>query len=156
MIKIVKAEESHVEAIGKLWLEFMTFHQNVDPIWTPVENSIPGFTENHLRKFMTSDDRLVFVAIDGKKLVGFSLIKINRITPGLKREKYGYIDSMAVTSSYRRKGVGEKMFAEIKKWFQLKDIKRVELGTTAQNKIGNSFWQKQGFTIYRHFLFREI
>jgi ribosomal protein S18 acetylase RimI-like enzyme len=63
---------------------------------------------------------------------------------------------MAVTESYRRKGVGKKMFDEILKWFQFNDIKRLELGTTAQNLIANSFWQKQGFKVLNYTLFREI
>lgn len=156
MIEIVKAEEKHVPAIGQLYWEFIKFHQDIDPIWTPLDNSIPDMVENHLRRFMKSEDGLVLVALEGTRVVGYSLSEIKGLFPGLKREKYGYIDTMAVTESYRREGVGKKMFDEIVKWFQSNEIKRVELGTTAQNLIGNSFWRKQGFTVYMHTLYREI
>jgi ribosomal protein S18 acetylase RimI-like enzyme len=156
MIEIVRAEEKHMADIGKLWWEFILFHQDIDPIYTSLEGAIPGFIENHLQRCMKSDDGLVLVAVDGTKVVGYSLSEVHRISPGLKREKYGYIDDMAVTASYRRKGIGEKMVAEIIKWFQAKDIKRVELGTTAKNMVANSFWQKQGFTVYRYTLYKEI
>jgi ribosomal protein S18 acetylase RimI-like enzyme len=156
MIKIVKAEEKHVADIGRLWWEFILFHQDIDPIWTPLEGSIPGFIENHLRRFMKSEDGLVLVAGDKGKVIGYSLAEIRRISPGLKREKYGYIDEMAVTANYQRRGIGEKMLAEIMRWFQSNDIKRVELGTTTQNVVGNSFWQKQGFTIYMHTLYKNV
>ena len=156
MIDIVRAEEKHVADIGKLWSELIIFHQNVDPIWTPVENPIPGFIENHLRRFMESKDGLVLVAMDEQQTIGYSLSEIRRVTPGLKRETYGYIDQMAVTESYRRKGVGKKMFDEILKWFQFNDIKRLELGTTAQNLIANSFWHKQGFTVLNYTLLKKI
>ena len=86
MIDIVRAEEKHVADIGKLWSEFIIFHQNVDPIWTPVENPIPGFIENHLRRFMESKDGLVLVAMDEQQTIGYSLSEIRRVTPGLKRE----------------------------------------------------------------------
>lgn len=156
MIKIVKAEEKHVADIGRLWWEFILFHQDIDPIWTPLEGSIPGFIENHLRRFMKSEDGLVLVAGDKGKVIGYSLAEIRRISPGLKREKYGYIDEMAVTANYQRRGIGEKMLADIMRWFQSNDIKRVELGTTTQNVVGNSFWQKQGFTIYMNTLYKNV
>ena len=156
MIKIVKAEEKHVADIGRLWWEFILFHQDIDPIWTPLEGSIPGFIENHLRRFMKSEDGLVLVSGDKGKVVGYSLSEIHRISPGLKREKYGYIDEMAVTANYQRRGIGEKMLADIMRWFQSNDIKRVELGTTTQNLVGNSFWQKQGFMIYMNTLYKNV
>ena len=156
MIEIVKAEEKHVADIGNLWWEFILFHQDIDPIYTTLEGAIPGFIENHLRPFMISEDRLALVAVDGTKVVGYSLSEIHRISPGLKREKYGYIDDMAVNASYRRNGIGEKMVAEITKWFRANDIKRVELGALAKNMVANSFWQKQGFTVYRYTLYKKI
>jgi ribosomal protein S18 acetylase RimI-like enzyme len=156
MIEIVRAEEKHVADIGKLWWEFILFHQDIDPIFTFVEDQIPDYIENHLRRFMESKDGLVLVAMDERQTIGYSLSEIRRVTPGLKREKYGYIDQMAVTASYRRLGVGEKIFDEIVKWFKSNDIKRVELGTTAQNVVANSFWQKQGFTVYNYTLYKEI
>jgi GNAT superfamily N-acetyltransferase len=156
MIEIVRAEEKHVPDIGKLWLEFLLFHADIDPIWTPVENPISGFIENHLRRFMESQERLVLVARGEQKTIGYALAEIRRITPGLKREKYGYIDQMAVTESHWREGAGKKMFNEIVNWFKSNEIKRVELGTTAENLVANSFWQKQGFQVYMHTLFKEV
>ena len=73
MIEIIRAEEKHVAAIGQLYLEFIKFHEDIDPIWSPIDNPIPGMTENHLRRFMKSDDGLVLVAIDKKQVVGYSL-----------------------------------------------------------------------------------
>jgi ribosomal protein S18 acetylase RimI-like enzyme len=156
MIQIVKAEEKHISAIGRLFLEFIKFHADIDPIWTPIDDPIPGMVENHLRRFMDSDAGLVLVALDKKRVVGYSLSEIKGIPSGAKREKYGYIDTMAVTATYRRKGVGEKMYGEIIKWFRSNNIKRVELQTASQSVIGNSFWKKQGFMIFQHNLYKEI
>ena len=156
MIKIIRAEEKHVTAIGQLWLEFIRFHADIDPIWTPIDDPIPGMAENHLRRFMKSEDSLVLVAQDEKRVVGYSLSEIKGFTPGARRGKYGYVDTMAVTASYRCSGIGEKMFAEIVKWFQSSGIKRVEIQTASQNVVGNSFWQKQGFTIFQHNLYKNL
>jgi len=156
MIEIVRAEEKHVADIGTLWWEFIVFHQNIDPIYIFIDDQISDYIKNHLRRFMESQDRLVLVARDEQKAIGYALAEIRRVTPGLKREKYGYIDQMAVTESHWREGAGKKMFDEIVKWFHLNDIKRVELDTTARNMVANSFWQKQGFKVLNYTLFREI
>ena len=155
MIEIIKAEEKHVADIGNLWWEFMEVHQNADPIFTPREGSIPGFIENHLRRFMKSEDGFVLVALEGEKVIGYALVEIMAASPGFKREKYGEIDQMAITANCRRNGVGEKMFAAIMIWFQSKSINRVELQTTAKNVLANAFWQKHGFEIYQHTLYKK-
>jgi ribosomal protein S18 acetylase RimI-like enzyme len=113
-------------------------------------------TKNHLRRFMKSDDGLVLVAIDKNQVVGYSLSEIKRITPGSKRGKYGYVDTMSITAGYRRAGIGEKMFTEIIKWFQSNGIDRVEVQTASQSLGANSFWQKQGFTIFQHNLYKNL
>ena len=156
MIKIVRAQEKHVGAIGELYLEFINFHADIDPIWTPIDDPIPGMVENHLRRFMTSDDGLVLVAQDNERVIGYSLSEIKRITPGSKRGKYGYVDTMAITNSYRRAGIGDKMFAEVVKWFQSNDITRVEVQTASESVGANSFWQKQGFTVFQHNLYLNL
>ena len=156
MINIVKAEEKHVPAIGELWWEFMLVHQQADPIFTPREGAIPGFVDHHLRRFMKSEDGLVLVALDGNEVVGYSLAEIVAASPSFKREKYGEIDQLAVTASYRRKGIGKMMYTRIIKWFQSKNIDRVELQTTTKNPLANSFWQKHGFEIYQNNQFKKI
>lgn len=155
MIKIIKAEEQHVEAIGQLWWEFIQFHADIDPVFAPVDDGIPGFIEHHLRKFMTSEDGLVLVAVDGETAIGYTIADIHRNSPGLKRKPHGCVYDIAVTASCRRQGIGKKLFAEVVKWFESKDISRYEINTTAQNETANSFWQKQGFKVYMYALYKE-
>ncbi len=156
MVEIVRAEEKHVKEMGELWWEFMLFHQNLDTWFTPRQGSIPGFEENQVRRLMKSEDGLVIVALDINKVVGYSLSEIRGPSAAFERDKWVYIHDAAVTEKYRRKGVGEKMLNDIVHWSQLKNIDRIELSTAAQNLVGNSFWQKQGFKIYMNTLFREI
>ena len=156
MIEIVKAEEKHVTAIGQLWWEFMLFHQDIDTWFTPRKGSIPGFEENQVRRLMKSEDGLVLIALDKGKVIGYSLSEIRGPAVAFGRDKWGYVHDMAVTAKYRRRGIGEKMLTEIMKWLQLKNVNRIELQTTAQNLVANSFWQKQGFTVYMHTLYKEL
>jgi ribosomal protein S18 acetylase RimI-like enzyme len=155
MIEITKAEEDHIPAINKLWLEFMRFHQDIDPIFTPRRGAVAGFEREHLWPFMNSENGLVLVALDGGQVVGYSLSEIQE-TKGLELEKLGYIHEVAVTAGYRRRSIGQKMFQEILKWFGSRGIDRVELEVTARNQVSYSFWKKHGFMDYKHMLYRQI
>ena len=86
MIEIIRAEEKHVTAIGKLWWEFMIFHQNADHIFTQREGSTLSFEENQLRRLMKSPNGLVLVAVDNGKVVGYSLSEVRESTPGFRHE----------------------------------------------------------------------
>ena len=156
MIQIVRAEEKHVTAIGQLWQEFILFNQSTEPIFVPRINKVSDFEDNLVRRLMKSEDGLVLVALDKGQPVGYSLSEVRRISPNSKRANYGYVDDMAVTASYRRKGIGEKMFLEIMKWYQSKGIEHVELQTIDKNVVANSFWKKQGFNDFMRTLYKEI
>jgi ribosomal protein S18 acetylase RimI-like enzyme len=156
MIEVVRAEEHHVPDIGRLWWEFIRFHGNIDSWFTPLEGSIPGFQEYLVERFMQSENGLVLVALDNGKVVGYSLSEVRAPSPGLKQEKWGYIDQMAITASYRGKGVGQKILVEIFAWLKSKGVNRVELEVTAQNAIGYAFWRKHGFQDYMHRLYLNM
>lgn len=155
MIELVHAEERHLSAIGKLWWEFMLFHRDIDAWFTPREGSIPSFLENHVKRFMSSDKGLVLIAMENEEVVGYSLSEVQGPSPAMKQEKWGYIDQMAVTERYRRRGIGEKMLGEIMAWFKSKGVDRVELELTARNFVSYNFWHKHGFKDYTHRLYLE-
>jgi ribosomal protein S18 acetylase RimI-like enzyme len=156
MIEIVRADERHISDIGKLWLEFIRFHQDIDPIFASADNAVSGFEEELVRRLIKTGYGLVLVALDKGQVVGYALSEIKEPPKGSKREKYGYISHMAVTASYRRRGVGKKIFDEIMKWFYSKNIDRVEVEITTKNQVASSFWEKHGFTDYMRKLYRQI
>ena len=156
MIEIIKAEERHVSDVGKLWLEFMRYHQDIDPIFTPRDGAEAGFKEEMVRRLMKSENGLVLVALDRSRVVGYSLSEIHEPMKGFKLDEFGYVHQMAITADYRHRGIGEKLFAEILKWFRSKNVDRVELELTAKNQVAYSFWKKHGFTDYAHTLYRQI
>ena len=156
MIKIVKAEESHIPDICKLWLEFMQYSADIDPIFETRDGAIPVFGKEYLCPAMKSDNSLVLVALDGEKVVGYSYSLISELSRLEKRKQYGCVHDLFITADYRRQGIGEKMYAEILKWFYANDIDRVELQVMAQNKVACSFWKKHGYRDFQNTLCREL
>ena len=106
-IEIARATESHIPDIVELWREFMDHHKDIDPRFPVKEDAHLGF-EQHLREQMDAEDTLVMVALDESRVVGFSISQVQEYAPiWVEREKYGFIDTMAITADYRRHGIGE-------------------------------------------------
>jgi ribosomal protein S18 acetylase RimI-like enzyme len=156
LIEIIEAKEKHIPDITRLWKEFLQFHVDIEPIWTPGEGAEDGQREEQTKPLMASDKGLVLVALDGDEVIGYSISEIKDPPPGPIRPVYGYIHHVAVTEKYRRSGVGEKMFNEILKWFKSKGMDRIELDITSKNYVSSSFWTKMGFEEYTRTLYLEI
>ena len=104
----------------------MDFHKDIDPRF-PLSADAPANWEKHLRELMKSQDDLILVALDSDTTVGYATAALVATAPLWERRTYGQISDMAVTSAYRRRGLGEQMFGYIMEWFASKDIRRVEL-----------------------------
>ena len=153
-MEIIEATDSHIPEIIELWKEFMDFHKDIDPVLSRSEDGHLNF-EKHLRDSISSEDYHILVALDKGHVVGFSTSQIRKYSPVFKMQTLGGIDTMAVKSNYRRKGIGEQMLEKILKWFESRNIDRIELSVAANNQIGYSFWKKHGFKDYRHRLYLD-
>ena len=156
MIRIDVAKEHHITDLGNLWMEFMRFSQDIEPIHEPQDDSIPIYINEHLRPAMETGNSLVLVALDGEQVVGYSYSFIVEPSDLVKREKYGIIHDMFITAQYRRKGIAKTMFSEITKWFHSNNINRVELDVITQNHMASSFWEKLGFIDLNRTLYRQL
>ena len=154
-MEIVRAREHLISDIAELWLEFMRFSQDIDPIFEPEDDTIPIFINEYLRPAMESDNNLMLVALDEGNVLGYSYSLIIETSNLEKRGKYGNIHDVFISPAHRHKGVGEMMFSEIMKWFQSKDIDRIELDVIKQNQMASSFWEKHGFTDFKRTLYRN-
>lgn len=155
MTKIINAEEKHIPDICNLWWEFICFHTDIEPLFAPLDNAAADFEKEFLRKEMKSEKSLVQIALDGERVIGYSISDLQDI-PGSKIGRCGYINHLHVDKDYRRQGIGEKMYEEIIKWFHEKGIKVVELQLTAKNEVACSFWRKLGYKDLQHTWYREI
>jgi len=149
---IVPARGSHVPGIVDVWEEFSLFHEAIDPRYPMVAGVRSGF-EQHLRGLMAAADTLVLVALEAGSVVGYSVAQVRKSSPAFKREKFGFIDSMAVKADCRRRDIGSRMLARIMDWFRSHGIDMVELDVATANQVGYPFWRKHGFRDYLHRLY---
>ena len=145
MAEIIRAEEKHIPEIADLWMLFMRFHQNMDPVYEPPENSTPIFIDEFLRPAMDDENSLVLTALDGDRVVGYSYSLIVEPHKLNKRNRYGIVHDMFVAAEYRHNGIGKNMFNIITDWFRLNDVDRVEVEEMTENKVASVFWEQRGF-----------
>lgn len=150
-MEVVPAADSHIPEMVEIWKEFMDFHGDIDPFLERRDDGHEHF-EKYLREKIDSDDAAVFAATEDDGVIGFSIVYVSSHPPVLKAERYGFIDSLAVKSTHRRKGVGTAILRRIHEWFDSRDIERIQLNVLPGNEIGNSFWRKNGFRDFTHTL----
>jgi len=152
---IIVARDSHIPGIMELLTELLQFHRDIDPRF-PLNETAPSALDEHLRDILSDKDSIVFITLKVDKIVGFSIARIMKSVPIWQREYFGLIDTVMVSSDYRRQDVGTKMLNLILEWFASRDIDMVELSVAAGNQVGRSFWKKHGFREYLHRLYLKI
>jgi ribosomal protein S18 acetylase RimI-like enzyme len=156
MIQIVKAEERHIPDICKLWVEFLHYSEDFHPIFAIREGAEKDMEKEFLRPAMADKNKLVLMALDDGKAVAYSVSEIQGPHKLKRQITSAGIDHLFVTKNCRRQGIGEKMYAEILKWFKATGVDRVELHVIARNKAACSFWRKQGFGDFQYVWERDI
>ena len=67
----------------------------------------------------------------------------------------GFIYHTAVLEEKRKQGVAGELLATAMKALQKEDIKKVALVVFDKNEIGNSFWEKAGFSVRKDLIYRN-
>ena len=154
-MEVVRALKSDIPAILEIWKELMDFHVPFDSRYTLSEGAEESMND-HLERLVEAEDALVIMAVENTKPMGFGIARIRNYPPVFIKQTYGTIEDLAVSSEYRRKGLGELMLNEMLDWFRFRGIDRVELRVASMNTVGYSFWRKHGFTDYMHIMYRDF
>jgi ribosomal protein S18 acetylase RimI-like enzyme len=143
-VVIVPAEEHHIPGIISCWKELMDFHEEIDAFYA---RSLDGHIhfEALIRDYLQSSEAHIMVALHDDRVVGYGTCHIHSFPPIFLRKRCGFIADLAVKSAYRRRGIGDKLLHSLYEWFQTQGVKRIQLRVSVHNRIGYSFWKKQGF-----------
>ncbi len=85
---------------------------------------------------------MIFVAEEGGKLAGLvTFYLLPNIRHGWHR---GHIEDVIVSQSFRRRGVGTKLFDAIKAYCRTNNIKVIKLDSGLELVDAHKFYEKQG------------
>jgi L-amino acid N-acyltransferase YncA len=143
---IRNAVDADINAIIGLWQEMMDFHIERSDLYQMKENAQKIYS-NYLKDVLISPDYVVLVYEIENKVLGY-LIATESNEPPVYEGTVGLILEISVTRKHRNKGIGEKLLAEIEKYFENKGIKRIECMVSDFNEISKGFWFKNGYNPY--------
>lgn len=141
-MEIRKMSIADHSAIYELWMSCKGMGLN------NVDDSKDG-----IERFLKRNPETCFVAAEQEKIIGV-------IMAGNDGRR-GYIYHTAVMPTHRNKGIAKQLVNTATKALFDLGISKVALVVFDKNKIGNTFWEKQGFTVrndlvYRNKLLTEI
>lgn len=93
-VTIRKAANADLDAIGRLWQEFMDFHRDRDPHFARSADGHERFKE-FIAGHITSDTSCVLVADDGGEIVGYCLATLAKYPPVFEHRDYGAVFDLA-------------------------------------------------------------
>ena len=104
-------------------------------------------SEIGIARFLERNPDTCFVAEIDNKIVGVIMVGNDG--------RRGYIYHTAVHPSYRKQGIGSLLVQTSIEALIPLGISKVALVVFEHNKIGNNFWEKQGFTVRTDITYRN-
>ncbi|MED4968325.1 GNAT family N-acetyltransferase [Parageobacillus toebii] len=111
----------------------------------------PDLQRSQIEAMQNEENSTILVAEADGKLVGYLVARGGRA----RRNKHTVYIVIGVLASYRGKGIGTMLFAELERWARTKGIHRLELTVVVNNQRAVSLYRKMGFEregIKRHSL----
>ncbi|GAB5490263.1 MAG: hypothetical protein Phog2KO_04780 [Phototrophicaceae bacterium] len=141
IIRPVKTED--VDAVGKLWFELVTYHQDLsDMMPIPAEDGAERYSAR-IRWSVDDNHVQTFVAEDEGEIVGYVYGTVVDLLPEMfKDERAGIVGDIYVTGKKRGTGVGTALMETMKNWFKLRGVTHYEWYVAAMNEQGIRFWEK--------------
>lgn len=125
-------------------------YEDVYALWTSCKgmglNNLDDSKEG-IERFLLRNPETCFVAEENKKIVGVILSGNDG--------RRGYIYHTSVNPKYRKQGIGKSLVAAVLSAFKDLGINKIALVVFKNNKEGNAFWEKLGFTSRSDLVYRN-
>lgn len=125
-------------------------YEKVYALWMSCKNM--GFnnlddSKEGIEKFLKRNPDTSFVAVEDDAVVGIVLAGHDG--------RRGYVYHMSVAENYRKQGVGTQLMSHCEDALKREGINKTALLVFKRNEAGNSFWEKQGFTVREDVAYRN-
>jgi ribosomal protein S18 acetylase RimI-like enzyme len=146
-ILIRRAQEADADAVGALWAGLVAYHHALDPALPATTPDGPRRYAEALRSHLCSDTTCVFVAERNGVVVGYVLgAMTDMISSWFVHAPTGFIADLYVCPEFQRRGVGRRLVAAMREWFQARGVHQAEWYVAVENEGALAFWRALGGT----------
>ena len=109
------------------------------------------YNEEELLKIINDDTTPVFVYVENDDIKGYAFCVIQNLSQcdNLRPDKSLYIDDICVDESYRRHGVGKKLYEHVVQFAKEEKCFNITLNVWAKNLSAQAFYESMGMTVQK-------
>jgi GNAT superfamily N-acetyltransferase len=155
------AADDDLPALHGLYEEFHGFHVDGlgDRLRVPAAHEVDrAELDTALRALIERDDRLLLVADDGGRLVGFAEAYVDEPSrsPFVVPRASATLQSLLVTSAARGTGLGRALVAATEQWAASRGARELHLKTWEFDAGPLAFYESLGYATFRRELTKSI
>lgn len=157
------ATEEDIWRLGQLYWEFHRFHVLgvADRLRLPAssdEANESNRLEAGLRTLIQREDAALFVLEMEASIVGFAEVYLRQDEeqPLTVAHRYGYLQSLFVCASYRKRGLGEALMKAVHHWAKEKGATEIRLESWEFAQGPVPFYERLGYRTLRRTLVAPI
>jgi ribosomal protein S18 acetylase RimI-like enzyme len=143
---IRSARKTDAPQIVKIWLDLFVQHAGYkDPYYNKLAKNGKKAFEKFIKKSMTEKQKIVTVAEDKNKLVGYAFGRIEKRPPIFPTSREAMLADLGVDSAYRSKGIGHTLIKDFCRRSKAKGATLVILDVHEKNPRAVKFYAREGF-----------
>ena len=145
-VRVRKATDADYEALCELFDEVDALHRDYLPdIFQKPEG--PVRQRDYYRELIGDEDVGLFVAEAGENIIGFvhAAVRDAPAIPVFVPRRYAIVDSIAVKSGFRNRGIGQRLMSVVHEWAIAKDATSIELNVYEFNETAIAFYHRLGY-----------
>ena len=149
-MKIRKATKKDLDIIVDFSCKLLLEHEKNFSDFPKLSKNFKKEIRKFMKKNVSRKNTVGFIAFEDTKAIGFILGEEKKDYPVFAKSERptGHVGNFYVEPKFRNKGIGKKLFAELKKWFKKRKLKKAEVSVNTPNKKGKKLYKNLGFVPY--------
>jgi GNAT superfamily N-acetyltransferase len=138
------AVAADLPAIVVLWRVLMDYHAALDPGYTMVDDAEQRWIDYIAPKFEDAD-WFVVVAEQHGEIIGYAIAMVREHPPIFVSRLNGFVETIAVRSDCRGRGVGSALVAAAEAWCWSRGVPEITVRIDERNPASKALFAAAGF-----------
>lgn len=153
--QVRQATIADLDVVVSLRLALVREHGS-NPIYRRIRPDAPERARSLYTAQLNSDHEAIFLAMRSGIAVGILRIVESAGSIILDPPRYGYLSSVYVAPSARRRGILKLLMSAAEKWCEERGLDEMRLHSASDNPQSNATWDALGFGVVEHVRLRSL